>query len=173
MPAMAMRGALAGASLSCESACSTGFIVTGLAKISFNSSLQHICLFLIRADNKDGVISSNGAYNLRPVFVVDSGCDGLSASRRCHKNQEIHCLSYFKTKAFQDFTNSRQPVITMIRSRGKGVPFRSFVQSQLMNVAGQRRLSHVKPTPCKLSTQFVLTGDRRLYQQILNRGMTL
>src|SRR5258707_1269704 len=104
---MAVRGALAGASPVCESTRSTGFIVIESAKISFNSSFQQICLFLIRADNKNGVISSDGAYNLRPVFVVDAGRDGLSASSRCNKNQEIHCLPYFKTKAFQNFTYSR------------------------------------------------------------------
>src|ERR1700687_4740829 len=104
---MAVRGAIAQASLVRGSVGSTGFVVTELAKISFNSSLQQICLFLVRADNKNGVISSDGAYDLRPVFVVDSGCDGLSASRRGHKNQEIYCLSHFKTKAFQNFTYSR------------------------------------------------------------------
>src|SRR5260370_12718645 len=103
---MAVRGALAGASPVRESARSTGFMVTELAKISFNSSFQQICLFLIRADNKNGVISSDGAHNLRPVFVVDSGCDGLSTSGRCYKNQEVHCLSHFETKAFQHFTYS-------------------------------------------------------------------
>src|SRR5260370_19580736 len=104
---MAVRGALAGVSLVRESGRSTGFIVTELAKISFNSSFQQICLFFIRADNKDGVISSDGAYHLRPVFVVDSGCDGLSTSGSRHKNQEVHSLSHFKTKAFQNFTYPR------------------------------------------------------------------
>src|SRR5258708_2985174 len=103
---MAVRGALAGASLVRESDRSTGFIVNELAKISFNSSFQQICLFLIGADNKNGVITSDSAYDLRPVFVVGSGCDGLSGSSRRHKNQEIHCLSYFKTKAFQNLTYS-------------------------------------------------------------------
>src|SRR5258705_11782999 len=133
---MAVRGARGGASLVRESARSTGVIVTELAKISFNSSLQQICLFLIRADNKDGVISSDGAYNLRPVFVVDSGCDWLSASSRCYKNQEIHRLSHFETKAFQNLTYSRQRVFVVIGSCGKGVAFRSFFQAQLMNIAG-------------------------------------
>src|SRR5882757_11503507 len=103
---MAVRGAFAAASLIRESARSIGFIVTELAKISFNSSFQQICLFLVRADNKNGVISGDGAYDLWPVFVVDSSCDGLSASCRCHQNQEIHCLSYFKTEAFQNLTYS-------------------------------------------------------------------
>src|SRR6266550_5615839 len=146
---MAVRGALAEASLASGSA-PIGFIIDELAKISFNSSFQQICLFLIRADNKDSVISGDGAYDLRPVFVVDSGCYGLSASSRRHKNQQIHCLSHFKTKAFQNFTYSRQRVFIVIRSRGKGVAFRSFIQSQLVNVSGQRRLSYMKSAPCKL-----------------------
>src|SRR6267378_7675108 len=100
---MAVRGTPAGALLVRASGRSIGCIVTELAKISFNSSLQQICLFLIRADNKDSVIASDGAYDLRPVFVVDSGCNGLSTSSRCYKNQKIHCLPYFKTKAFQNF----------------------------------------------------------------------
>src|SRR5580704_164123 len=98
---MAVRGALAGALRIRESARSIGLVIIESAKISFDSGFQQICLFLIGADNKDGVISSDGAYNLRPVFVVDSGCDRLSASSRCHKNQEIHRLSHFKTKTLQ------------------------------------------------------------------------
>src|SRR3981189_3657576 len=144
---MAVRGALPGAPLVRESACSIGFIVIELAKISFNSGFQQICLFLVRADNKDGVISSDGAYDLRPIFVIDSGCDGLSASGRGHQNQEIHCLSHFKTETFQNFTYSRQRVVVAIRSRGKGVAFRSLVRPRLASSPGHRCLSYMKPAP--------------------------
>src|SRR5271163_676906 len=107
MPAMAVRGAEITASPVCGLVCSTELIVAELAKVSFNSSLQQICLFLIGADDEDGVVSRDCANDLRPVFIVDSGGDGLGASGCCYQDEQIDCLSYFKTKTFKQFTDSR------------------------------------------------------------------
>src|SRR5882757_4848248 len=147
---MAVRGVVAAALVARESVCSTGLIVE-LAKISFNSSFQQICLFLIGADDKDSVIPSDGANNLRPVFVVDSCCDRLGASGGGYQNQEVHRLSHFKAEALKNFTDSRQCVFIIIRCCGKGITFRPFVQSQFVNISGQCCLSHMKPTTCELS----------------------
>ncbi len=107
MPATAVRGAVARVLLVRESARSIEFIIIELAKISFDSSFQEVCLFLIGTDDEDGVISSDCAYNLRPVFVVDSGCDGLSASGCCYQHKEVHCLPHFKPKALEHLTYFR------------------------------------------------------------------
>ena len=89
---------------------STECIVAELAKVSFNSSLQQACLFLIWTDDEYGVISCDCAYDLRPVFIIDSGGDGLSASGCCHQYEQIHGLPNFKAKTFKHLTYSGQGI---------------------------------------------------------------
>jgi len=86
-------------------------MVAELAKISFNSCLQEAGLFFIGADDEDGVISCDGAHNFGPVFVVDSGGDGLGASGGGHKDKEIDGLTDFEAKAFKNLANSGQAVL--------------------------------------------------------------
>src|SRR5271168_4425494 len=102
-----MRGAVFAALPASDSTGSTEFIVAELAKVSFNSCFQQICLLFIGADDEDGVVSSDCADDLRPVFIVDSGSDWLGASGCCYQNKQIHCLSYFKTKTLKQLADSR------------------------------------------------------------------
>ncbi len=99
-----------------------------LAKVSFNSCLQQTCLFFIGADDEDRVVACDGAYDLRPVFVVDSCRDGLSASGGRDQDEQIHRLAHFETKTFEDFTDSRQGVVIVVLSCGQRVAVRAFVK---------------------------------------------
>ncbi len=80
------------------------------------------CLFLIWADDEDGVVACDCANDLRPVFVIDSSCDGLGASGCCYQNEQIHGLPNFEAKTFKNFTDSRQGVFVGVCSRGREYP---------------------------------------------------
>ena len=64
--------------------------VAELAKITFDSGLQESCLFLVGADDEDGVVSGDGADDFGPVFVVDACGDGLRASGGGDEDEEVH-----------------------------------------------------------------------------------
>ena len=99
-----MRGA---ALVGCVAVCSAE-MVAALAKISFQSVFERGCLFFVRADDEDVVVSGDGAYDLGPVFVVDAGGDGLGASGGSDEDEEIHGLAHFKAKALEDLVDSGQ-----------------------------------------------------------------
>jgi hypothetical protein len=82
-------------------------MVAELAKISFNSGLQEACPIFVGADDENGVVSGDCADDLRPVFIVDSGSDGLGASSGRDQDEQVHGLSYFKAEAFEDLSYSR------------------------------------------------------------------
>ena len=53
-------------------------------------------MFFVGADDEDVVVSSDGADNFGPVFVVDAGGDGLSASGGRNEDEEVHGLADFE-----------------------------------------------------------------------------
>src|ERR1700744_402297 len=123
-----------------------------LAKVTFDSSFQEGRLFFIGADDEDGIVSCDGAYDFGPVFVVDSCRDGLSASGCGYHDEQIHRLAHFETKTFKDLTYSRQRVAIGVRACGKGVALRPFVQPQFVYVTGQGCLGHVTAATVKRLT---------------------
>ncbi len=123
-----------------------------LAKVSFNSRLQLLCLLHVGADDQNRVVACDRAYNLGPVFVVDTGGDRLSAAGGCNQDQQIHRLPHFQAKALKHFTNSRQGIIFVDPFRCESeYPSGPFDNLQLMNVARERCLCNMETTPRKFS----------------------
>ena len=98
-----------------------------LAKVAFDSCLQQVCLFLVRTDDEDSVVACNGAYDLGPVLVVDTGGDGLSASGGGDEDEEVDGLTDFESEAFEDFPDSGECVLVGVVAVGEGVAVRSFI----------------------------------------------
>jgi len=99
-----------GASLEARVAVCSAGMVAALAKVSFQSVFESSRLFFVGADDEDVVVSSDGADNFGPVFVVDAGGDGLSASGGRNEDEEVHGLADFKAEALQKLVDSRQGV---------------------------------------------------------------
>jgi hypothetical protein len=150
MPAMAVRGA---GLVEGRSICGAGseWIVAVSANVTFNLCLQECCLFFVRADDEDGVISGDGAYDFGPIFVIDSGGDGLRASGGGHKDEEVNGLTDFQAEALEDFANLRERVLIRVSVRGERVAFRTLVQAKFVDVAGQGGLRDVKSATCEFA----------------------
>ena len=92
-------------------------------------------MFFVGADDEDGVVPGDGAYDFRPVFIVDSCGDGLSAAGGCYEYKEVHGLPDFETEAFEDFPDSGERVFVGVGACGKRVTGGAFIQTQFMNIA--------------------------------------
>ena len=98
-----------------------------LAKVVFDSRLQQVCLFFVRADDEDGVVSGDGAYDLGPVLVVDSGGDGLGASGGGDEDEEVDGLTDFEAEAFENLSDSGERVLVGVVAVGERVAVWSFI----------------------------------------------
>ena len=103
------------------------FVVAVSAKVAFDSSLQVTCLLFVRADDEDGVVAGDGAYYFWPVFIVDSGGDGLSASGGGDEDEKVNGLTNFEAKAFEDLADSGESVFVGVVSVGKRVAGWPFI----------------------------------------------
>ena len=157
---MAAWGAALGARVA---VCSAG-MVAALAKVSFQSVFESSCLFFVRTDDEDVVVSGDGAHNFGPVFVVDTGGNGLGASGGRNENEEVHGLADFKAEALEKLVDSGQGVGVGFTIGRKRITGGAFVEAELVNVTGECGLSDVKASPCKFLAQFILAGDRGLDQ---------
>src|ERR1019366_6066040 len=99
-----------------------------LANIFFDADFKRARLALVRADDENRIVASDGAHHLRPIFVVDAGGDGLGGTCARDQDQLIHGLAHLDAEAAQHLADSGQAVLIVFeripRHSVAGWPFR-------------------------------------------------
>src|SRR5882757_7557812 len=125
----------------------------------FHSKFERARLLLIGADDEDGVVSGDGADDLGPVLVVDTGGDGLRAAGAGDEHEQVGSLADLEAEAREHIADAGQVVLLGDSGGWQGVAGGAFGELELMDVAGERRLCDVESTLRESAAQVVLVGN--------------
>jgi hypothetical protein len=162
--------------LSVWSGCLTGLaeVLSCSANEVLDPGAEVSGALFIGADDEHGVVSGDGADDLRPVFVVDSGGDGLCAAGGGDDDDEIESLACFKAEAAQEVAQAGALLFAAAVGRGSdGVPGRPFIEIECVKVAGERGLGDMKTARGELLAQVILAGDGGMPKDVADAGVAL
>ena len=126
------------------------------------------------ADDEDGVVACDGAYDFRPLFVIDCGGDGLGSAGAGDDDDEICGLAGLEAEILQNLMNRRLVVVLIfVATAGEDVAVGAFGEPQFVDVAGEGGLSDVVALGGEFAAQFILIGDGRLHQQVADGAVSI
>lgn len=128
----------------------------------------------IFADDEDGVVAGDGAYDFRPLFVIDCGGDGLGSAGAGDDDDEVCGLAGLEAEILQNLMDCRLIVVLFVVAAAReDVAAGAFGEPQFVNVAGEGGLSDVIALGGEFAAQFILIGDGSLHQQVADGAVSI
>jgi hypothetical protein len=150
--------------------------VVRLDKVGLDTVFEGLGAANVGADDKDGVVASDGADDFFPAFRVDAGGDGLGSADDGADDDEVLGLDNRHAKVLKDAGGFGKVVFAI---GGECVAGWALHEPEFADVAGERGLGDVEAPGCQFATQFVLVvdgsaiGNGGFHQQVFDRGVAV